>query len=337
VTASPVRARRRISAVVVPAALILLASCSTARRAELPQAVQSAPAAVAARSPSAEPVFATVKELFGNGPLFGVTMRERGAAAVEEVAGVVGCRPTLLQLFASVDNGISTGTLREVAGIPVLSIEPWRTGRGADQPEWTLAATIEGRWDEKYAAIARAVTEYRYPILIRFAHEMNGHWYPWGMANGNKRGEFTAAWRHVVDLFRNVGATNALWVWSPNVLRGADSSTLKQFWPGKAYVDVVGLTGYGERERSPTQTYRATLKLVYALTDQPILLTEVGVQAGPDKRAWLKAFGPWLHDNPRIVGFVWNQVTRDGDWRYDDTPANLSAFRSGLSSAGPRC
>lgn len=336
-TAGLVRARRFVSAAVVAAALILSVSCSAASREEPPSMVRSPSGAVPASSPPAEPVVATVKGLFGDGPLFGVTMRDRGEAAVRQVADVVDCRPTLLQLFASVDSGISAGTLRGTAGIPVLSVEPWRTGRGPHQPEWTLAATIQGRWDEEYAAIARAVIEYRDPVLIRFAHEMNGHWYPWGVANGNKRGEFVAAWRHVVGLFRDAGATNALWVWSPNILRGADSSTLEQFWPGTAYVDLVGLTGYGVRERSPTLTYRATLRLVYALTDKPILLTEVGVQPGPEKRAWLNAFGPWLRDNPRIAGFVWNQVTRDGDWRYDDTPANLRAFRSGLSSAGLRC
>ena len=29
--------------------------------------------------------------------------------------------------------------------------------------------------------------------LIRFAHEMNGRWYPWGTGNGNRPGQFVAA------------------------------------------------------------------------------------------------------------------------------------------------
>jgi hypothetical protein len=285
----------------------------------------------------AGPVVADVGDLFAGGPLFGVTMPDRSESAMAEVSAKVGCRPALLQLFASVGKGISAATLRGVPGIPVLSVEPWQTGRGKHQPDWTLAATIEGHWDEQYTALARAVVEYRDPVLIRYAHEMNGHWYPWGTENGNEPGQYVAAWRHVVDLFRDAGATNALWVWSPNILRGASSRTLKEFWPGPTYVDVVGLTGYGVRERSPAVTYRATLKLVYALTDKPILLTEVGVQPGAGKRAWLRAFGPWLKDNPHIAGFVWNEITRDDDWRYDDTESNLAAFKAGLSAAGLRC
>jgi hypothetical protein len=141
----------------------------------------------------------------------------------------------------------------------------------------------------------------------------------------------------VVRLFRANGARNALWVWSPNVIRGAESRTIGQYWPGERYVDLVGLTGYGIDERSPDQTYRATLRQLYALTAKPVLLTEVGVRPGRDKRSWLTAFGPWLRRNPRVVGFVWNEVLRDGVWRYDDTPAHLAAFKSSLARGRVRC
>jgi hypothetical protein len=332
---SATTAARAAAAAVVAAALVVSNAGCLRRSGPRPE-----PATTQQATPApapAGPVVAKVGDLLGSRPLFGVTISDRSEAAVARVGSTIGCRPSLLQMFASVEDGISAETLREVPGLPVLSLEPWRTGGGPDQPNWSLAATIDGRWDDRYAAVAAAIVAYRDPVLIRFAHEMNGHWYPWGTANGNKPGQFVAAWRHVVELFRDAGATNALWVWSPNILRGADSQTVKEFWPGKAYVDILGLTGYGVRETSPTKTYRATLKQVYALSDKPILLTEVGVQAGPAKKAWLGAFGPWLRDNPRIAGFLWNEITRDGDWRYDDTPQNLAAFKSGLFVARLRC
>jgi hypothetical protein len=327
--------RRFRRAVVVVTLMSTMAGCGIGRRE---QQSGDRPVAPTASAASTGPVVADVDEVLGgDGPLFGVTLSDRSAAAVAKVAAKVGCRPALQQVFASVEDGISAKTLRAVAGIPVLSLEPWTSGEGPDQPEWSLSETIGGHWDRQYETVARSVVEYRSPVLIRFAHEMNGFWYPWGTTNGNEPGQFVAAWKHVVDLFRAAGATNALWVWSPNILRGADSRTLKPFWPGKAYVDVVGLTGYGVRETSPVTTYRATLKLVYALTDKPILLTEVGVQPGVEKRAWLRAFGGWLRDNPKIAGFLWNQITRDGDWRYDDNSGNLAAFKSSLKTAKVRC
>jgi hypothetical protein len=309
-----------------------IAACGAA-----PSGGSTSPSAAPSASASAGPAVAKVSDVLRGGRLFGVTTPDPSASAVEKIAAEVGCRPALLQLFASVDQGISATTLQKVSGVPVLSVEPWNTGGGPSQPDWRLAATIDGRWDDQYASIARAVVGYREPMLIRYGHEMNGHWYPWGTANGNQRGEYVKAWRHVVDLFRAAGATNALWVWSPNILRGASNRALKEFWPGDRYVDLVGLTGYGVRETSPNTTYRATLKRIYDLTDKPIVLTEVGVQRGPEKRSWLKAFGPWLRDNPRVAGFIWNQTTRDGDWRYNDTAADLSAFKSSLSDVEMRC
>jgi hypothetical protein len=337
-----VRRKRIRSAFAVAALVVALtvatAGCGTDRRDEPAPAAETGRAGLAPSPDATGPVVADVDEVLGSGgPLFGVTMPDRSAAAVAKVATEVGCRPALQQIFASVEDGISVKTLRASAGLLVLSLEPWTTGRGEDQPDWSLAETISGHWDRQYQAIARSLVEYRNPILVRFAHEMNGHWYPWGTANGNKSGQYVAAWKHVVDLFREAGVTNALWVWSPNILRGADSRTVKQFWPGSSYVDVIGLTGYGVRENSPSTTYRATLKLIYALTDKPIVLTEVGVQPGSEKRSWLKAFGGWLRDNPRIVGFVWNMMARDGNWQYDDNERNLAAFQASLKTAKARC
>ncbi|MFU8871169.1 glycoside hydrolase family 26 protein [Micromonospora sp. SL4-19] len=331
------RWRRLLAATVVLAALLPLAACGgdKDRGTRNPSGSQAPPPGSAPQP--AGPVVADVDELLGDRVLFGITTHDPAEAALADVALKLNCRPSVVQLFASVEKGISAKRLAEVPGTPLLAMEPWHNTSGRTQPAWTLASTIDGQWDERYEAIARAVVAYGKPILIRFGHEMNGHWYPWGTRNGNRRGEFITAWRHVVEIFRAAGATNALWVWSPNILRGADSRTIKEFWPGDQYVDVVGVTGYGVREATPETTYRATLKQVYALTRKKILLTEVGVQPGPEKENWLRRFGPWLRDNPRVAGFIWYQVVRQGDWRFDDTPANLAAFRSGLAAADPAC
>ncbi len=64
---------------------------------------------------------------------------------------------------------------------------------------------------------AQAVKAYHGRVLIRFAHEMDGYWFPWGMGHfNNTPTTFIKAWRHVWQIFQDVGATNARWVWSPN-------------------------------------------------------------------------------------------------------------------------
>ena len=72
---------------------------------------------------------------------------------------------------------------------------------------------------------------------------MNGWWRPWSeQANGNHPGEFVAAWRHVVDIFRAQGATNVTWVWCPNIV--GPKSQLTGLYPGDNYTDWVCMDGY---------------------------------------------------------------------------------------------
>ncbi len=282
-------------------------------------------------------VVASVDAAFPKRPAFGITLPSLTQADLAKVSADTECRPTLVQRFTTVGTGISLKALKETTATPLLSLEPWRAAQGPRQPDFTLKATIEGRWDTQYRQVAQSVVGYRGVVLLRFAHEMNGDWYPWGITNGNTAADFVAAWRHVVDLFRAAGATNVLWVWSPNILRGAMSTSISQFWPGSDYVDIVGLTGYSVREASPETTYRPTLKLVTALTDKPVLLTEVGVESGPTKQQWIAAFGQWLLNNPRVLGFVWFEYNRDSDWRFDDTAGNLAAFKKSLKTARVSC
>ena len=48
---------------------------------------------------------------------------------------------------------------------------------------------IGGAHDDYIRAWAEGVRDLGYPLAIRFAHEMNGDWYPWSeQANGNRRG-----------------------------------------------------------------------------------------------------------------------------------------------------
>src|SRR6266545_2656704 len=300
-------------AIALAAGLVLVAAC--APQSHRPQQGPGRDPAGAASGPAAAspgPVRATVDGLLAKRPLFGVYIPDQSQATVDEIGNSVGCRPVLFELFASISAGVSAETIQKAPGIPVLSLEPWRTGEGPNQPDFSLQTTIDERWDEQYKKVAKAVVEYRDVVLIRFAHEMNAKWYPWGVANGNKTGQYPQAWRHVVDLFRAAGATNALWVWSPNVIRGASSRTISQFWPGPEYVDLVGLTGYGFHETSPAQN-------------------------DSSKQKWIANFGAWLHANPQVAGFIWNEGLRQGDWRFNDTPANAEAFKRSLAAAKVPC
>src|SRR5205807_106268 len=90
--------------------------------------------------------------------------------------------------------------------VPEITWEPWDSWAGVRQPRYTLASIIAGRHDAYIRRSARALRAYGKPVLLRFAQEMNGTWYPWAeRANGNRPGQFATAWRHVWRIFARQG------------------------------------------------------------------------------------------------------------------------------------
>ena len=88
-----------------------------------------------------------------------------------------------------------------------------------DQPAFQLADIYNGNHDAYITQFARSAAAWGHPFFFRFDPEMNGWWLPWNeQTNGNQPGDFARAWRHVVDIFRREGATNATWVFCPNII-----------------------------------------------------------------------------------------------------------------------
>jgi hypothetical protein len=119
-----------------------------------------------------------------------------------------------------------------------------------------------GVFDAKLREVAGVLRNFGHPVLFRFAHEMNGNWYPYGGVfsggsadadgNGSADGpqKFIAAWRHVHALFAAEGADKLVWVFSPNVSSHPDASWNAPFayYPGSAYVDWVAVDVYEHPE-----------------------------------------------------------------------------------------
>ncbi|MEV6763694.1 glycosyl hydrolase [Streptomyces sp. NPDC051105] len=110
------------------------------------------------------------------------------------------------------------------------------------------------------------------------------------MRNGNHRGDYVKAWRHVHDLFEQAGADNVVWLWSPNVVRDAPAVSLRGLYPGDAYVDLVGMTGYQDDESTAGAVFDATLARLRGLTGRPVVIAETGARPGRKKAAWIAAF-----------------------------------------------
>lgn len=70
--------------------------------------------------------------------------------------------------------------VRDHGAIPMLDWNPWDSSSGgsATQPDFALARIIAGDHDAYIRSWATGARDWGHPLFLRFAHEMNGDWYP---------------------------------------------------------------------------------------------------------------------------------------------------------------
>ncbi|HZQ35208.1 MAG TPA: glycosyl hydrolase [Dehalococcoidia bacterium] len=236
--------------------------------------------------------------------------------------------------------------------IPLISWSPadWRTG--ADQSPYSLDNIIAGNQDGYIESWAQQLAAYGGPVLLRFAHEMNGSWYPWAQQGANTPAKYVAAWRHVHDLFVQAGATNVQWVWSPNAMDDGNAATaFEPYYPGDQYVDWVGLDGYNFASSGWLwfkQIFDQSYTRITALTSKPLMIAEMGsadelpnqAANGDTKARWLAdAFGTEIPDDyPLIRAVVWFNEDESGDtphtrnFAVQSSDSALQAFRQAIAS-----
>ena len=197
----------------------------------------------------------------------------------------------------------------------------------------SVASIANGASDSYITTFAKAVRAFGSPVAISFGHEMNGNWYPWGTTD-TTAAEFVAAWRHIHDLFAAAGATNVVWIWNPNVVNPMPDVQLSPYWPGSAYVDWVGLTGYFPTTGPDTFSgiYQPTITEVRKFTSKPFIIAETSVETGPDQLASVRNLIGGVEASSDVLGFVWFNFNKDGvDWSVTDRPDVRAALASGIA------
>jgi hypothetical protein len=222
--------------------------------------------------------------------------------------------------------------------VPEITWEPWDPFAGVDQPTYSLSRIRGGAFDSYLRSWAADIKAYGQPVRLRFAHEMNGDWYPWSEGvNGNAAGSYVAAWRHVRAVFDRLRVTNVTWIWSPTAPYPG-TTPLAGLFPGDRWIDEVGLDGYNWSTLLPGTTWNsfagvfsAGYREVTALSTRPVSIGEMGCpEVGGDKAAWIRDMWRTLATWPRLRGLVWFHYNKETDWRIDSSEAALAAYRDGL-------
>ncbi|GGK91519.1 glycoside hydrolase family 26 protein [Mangrovihabitans endophyticus] len=194
---------------------------------------------------------------------------------------------------------------------------------------------LDGRYDAMIARAARRLIAQRRPVMLRWGWEMNGGWYPWGGAkNGENAEGFVRSWRRLHRIFADEGADNVAWVWSPNWNDSPDEewNRMAHYYPGDAYVDWVGVSGYNLHHETPARLFD-DFCAAYG-PDKPVIITEVGAvdRGGRTKADWITLFAQWVRATPQVGGITWfdtdTHYSYPEKWRIDSDEASLAAYRA---------
>ncbi|WP_327431011.1 glycoside hydrolase family 26 protein [Streptomyces sp. NBC_01236] len=314
----------------LPLALVLMALAGVSGCGLL--GGDSDPAAEAAREPSAgasstraqQLPYDVKKLLHPAKKYFGVAVDGAPSSMkpVDAFAKTVGKEPNLVGSYSSWGDGFNAEGAKNVfedGGMLYVSWEPFKP---------SLAKIADGSQDSYIRKYAASVRKTNVPVAISFGHEMNGHWYPWGTKD-TKAATFVMAWQHIHNLFQEVGATNVIWVWSPNVINPVPSVKLNWYWPGDAYVDWVGIVGYWTTSGAHTfdTLYGPTRRQVATFTDKPVLISETASEPGERRRADVRGLLGGVEDNDDVLGFLWFNIPKRADWRIQSSPLALAEFK----------
>jgi beta-mannanase len=262
------------------------------------------------------------------------------AQALDGYAAMVGRNPDIVMNYSNVTDPLLTSTdisnLEARDETPMVTWQLYKSGWSG--PTISLAGIAAGNYDGYLRRAADLARGLPFDVMIRFGHEMNGDWYQWS----GQPAQYVAAWRHIVRVFRQEGASNVKWVWSPNVDQG--SYPFAKYFPGDSWVDYVALDGYNwgtagvgvNRWQTLSQVFSSSYKQLTQLSSKPVIITETSSSdVGGDKADWIRdgLLKTIPQQFPRVRAVIWFDRDMEEDWRLDSSQSSLQAYRDVVSNS----
>ena len=191
---------------------------------------------------------------------------------------------------------------------------------------------MNGLYDKYLDIFVEGLNRISFPIIIRFAHEMNLSRYHWGKDGFDRDSPdiYVQMFRYIVNYFNEKGSKNVLWAFCPN----ADSvpnfswNKIESYYPGDEYIDILGLDGYNfglcakEKNMGWTSSWRSfedIMKSSYTqlkkISKKPILVFETGcADRGGNKANWIED-ALTTSEKWGLKAFSYFQVDKECKWK----------------------
>ena len=233
----------------------------------------------------------------------------------------------------------------------------------SDRPDANLLSEITtGQWNTYIDnwIVGLKTWQATYPstskptILLRFAHEFNGNWYPWG----NDPNGLKAAWRYLYSRFKTAGVTNVEWVWCANNSNVDSYNDITLYYPGDDVVHWTGIDGYNWGSNYSFSTWKSFAetfslsytKLINNYPAKPIMIAEVAsvepsdvpnptlgqdgndTDNGQSKEVWVQdMYARIISEYPAIRGVAWFNTNKEFNWALTESNnTGLTAYNAAV-------
>jgi hypothetical protein len=162
--------------------------------------------------------------------------------------------------------------------------------------------------------------------------EMNGDWVPYGMDPPN----FILAYRRIQQIFaeESVPSESIQWVFAPNGWNAPVSPPFEEYYPGDAFVDILGFSSYNfgycsassrPAWQMPDVVFDEFIHRMIAMApSKPIFIVQTGTTAYTKQGKSITAKNQWLADaynylaaHPSVRAVLYyNRWDSDCDWSF---------------------
>ena len=266
----------------------------------------------------------------GEGAYFGSRVQaregENGREALQRVESQIGRLFDIDHQYYSWRSNIPTSHQRWDVNTGRIPFINWKSGTS-----WSEIAN--GSRDAWIRDRADAFIEFGEPIYLAYHHEPENDLSGYGSPQ-----DYAAAFRHIVEVFRDRGVTNVGFVWNMmarnfNPSSGLDMNT---FYPGDAYVDFIGGNGYNWYPGKPGSNW-ASFETIFAdinawsiAHSKPWMVVEYGVQEDPDqpgrKAQWFRDALATAKTWPSLKALIYFDTPKEYDWITDSSESSLQGY-----------
>lgn len=254
--------------------------------------------------------------------------------AIDKLEAQTGTAFAIDHRYLNWDDPFSLQLMRNTAAhgrIPFLAFQTAHKTGG----KITYADIAHGNQDASLEARADVAKAFGKPLFVSFDHEPNAR-----IGKNGTPAEYVAAWRHIVTVFRQRGATNVAFVYVQTAVSFRSGSPLDDsLYPGDDYIDWVAADGYNffgcPGKAAGWTPFKQIFNAFYTwgkAKNKPMMIAELGVSEDPNqpgrKGEWYRQAAQQLKDFPDIKAVVYYNAAPNCANYVDTSPESLAGFQN---------